>query len=138
MSTGPSLADARGIRWLFAVAAAWNIAAATAALCFPAFHVASFYGSGTEAHGVVAQLHMQAFWVSVLLFGLGYAIVARDPRKNHGIILLAAIGKSYVFVVWTVGWSRSEVTTLGLLGGIGDLLFAGVFAWFLWRVHNER
>ena len=26
----------------------------------------------------------QVFWVSVLFFGLGYGIVARDPGKNHG------------------------------------------------------
>ena len=85
--------------------------------------------------GAVAHLYTQAFWVSVGLFGVGYAIVAHDPGRNHGILLLAALGKTYVFVVFTAAWLRGSMGTLALVGGIGDLVFAAVFFWFLWHVN---
>lgn len=107
------------------------------ALALPDYHAASFYGSGVEIHGPAGQMNTQAFWVSVLFFGIGYAIVARDPSKNHGLVLVAALGKTYVFVLWTAAWLRSEMTDLALAGAAGDLAFAAAFAWFLLRMRRQ-
>jgi hypothetical protein len=137
MSAPSTLADHPRIRWLFIVAAIWNLSAAGIALAFPDFHAESFYRAGTDLTGHVARMNTQAFWVSVLLFGAGYLVVARDPHKNHGLVFLAAVGKTYVFAIWTIGWFQSEVTVLALAGAIGDLAFAAVFAWFLVRVRRE-
>ncbi len=105
------------------------------ALLTPRFHVTQFFGPTTGFEGPVAHLYTQAFWVSVLLFGVGYAIVARNPNRNHGILLLAAFGKTYVFVVFARGWLTDSMSTLALVGGIGDLAFATTFVWFLWRMN---
>jgi hypothetical protein len=122
---------------LFYIAAAYNIMAAAVALIAPRFHTASFFGPDTAFEGSVALLNTQAFWVSVLLFGLGYLMVARDPSKNHGIVLLAAVGKTYVFVIWAWHYAQGSMTAFALLGGVGDLIFAGTFAVFLWKVGNR-
>ncbi len=121
----------RQARSLFTVAAVWNLAAAAGALLTPELHRSLFFGSAVEELGSVARLNTQAFWVSVLLFGIGYGIVARDPDRNHGIVLLAALGKTYVFLAWFRYWLAGEVTGFALMGGIGDLVFAALFAWFL-------
>ncbi len=125
--------DLRAWKPLFYVAATYNIVAAVVALTAPRFHTARFFGPDTAFEGSVALLNTQAFWVSVLLFGVGYWMVARDPSKNHGIVLLAAIGKTYVFAIWAWHYAQGSMTAFALLGGIGDLLFAGIFAVFLWK-----
>jgi hypothetical protein len=131
----PPAAEPDLSRWkpLFWLAAAYNGSAAAVALLAPDLHVERFFAPGTALEGPVAHLNLQAFWVSVLLFGVGYAIVARDPRRNHGILFLAALGKTYVFVVFTSHWLEGSMQLLALAGGIGDLVFAGLFAWFLWQ-----
>ena len=127
-------------RWkpFFWIAAAYNCLAAAVALLAPEFHVDQFFGAATAFEGPVAQMNTQAFWVSVLLFGVGYGIVARDPGRNHGILLLAALGKTYVFVVFTASWLGGSMRALALAGGIGDLIFAAGFVWFLWRFDVRR
>jgi len=124
-------------RWkpIFWIAAAYNISAAAVALLTPEFHVAQFFGTTAAFEGPVTRLYTQAFWVSVLSFGIGYAIVARNPDRNHGILLLAAFGKTYVFVVFVRGWLTDSMSAFALVGGIGDLVFATAFVWFLWRVN---
>ncbi len=118
---------------LFWLAAFYNIAAGTVAVLAPEFHVEQFFGSATLLEGAVAHLYTQAFWVSVLSFGVGYAIVARDPDRNHGILLIAAFGKTYVFFVFTSAWLDGSMRLLALVGGIGDLAFALAFLFFLWK-----
>ncbi|MCP5068606.1 MAG: hypothetical protein GY946_18750 [bacterium] len=123
---------------LFWIAATYNISAAAVALLTPAFHVEQFFGEATAFEGPVAHIYTQAFWVSVLSFGVGYAIVARNPNRNHGIVLLAALGKTYVFFVFTRAWLENSMSTFALVGGIGDLVFAAAFVLFLWRVDIRR
>ncbi len=127
-------------RWkpFFWIAAAYNCSAAAVALLAPEFHVEQFFAPGTVFEGPVAHVYTQAFWVSVLSFGLGYAIVARDPGRNHGILLLAAFGKTYVFFAFVGAWLAGSMRTFALVGGIGDLIFAAGFVWFLWRVNICR
>ncbi len=118
-------------RPLFIVAAIWNLAAASVALIAPSFHTETFFGPGTTLDDPVAFLNTQMVWVTVGLFGIGYWIVARDPRKNHGIVLLAILGKVYVSVAWCWAWTADIVAPFALAGATGDLLFAAAFAFFL-------
>ena len=125
----------RAWKLVFYAAAAYNLLAAAVALAAPRFHADRFFTEAIESSGAIAQVDTQGFWVFVLLFGVGYALVARDPSKNHALVLLAALGKTYVFGAWAWHWFQGTMTTFALLGGIGDLLFAGAFLAFLWRVN---
>ncbi|MDP6978152.1 MAG: hypothetical protein QF570_06050 [Myxococcota bacterium] len=124
-------------RWkaLFWVAAFYNFSAATVALVAPEFHVARFFAPGTSFESPVAHIYTQAFWVSVFSFGMGYAIVARNPDRNHGILFLAALGKTYVCFAFARAWLEGSMGVLALVGGIGDLAFAVAFVWFLWSAN---
>jgi hypothetical protein len=115
---------------LFAIAAAWNFAAAAGALLTPELHRSLFF---TVDNGVsaMAQINTQGFWVAVLLFGVGYAIVARDPAKNHGLVVVGALGKLYVAVAWSWNFFAGTMKVMPLIGGLGDLVFAGLFLYFL-------
>ncbi len=122
----------RQARYLFSAAAAWNFLAAAVALLAPDFHAASFFTPEAYSNAPMAASYAQGFWVFVLLFGVGYAVVARDPSKNHAIVALAAVGKTYVGVVWLLGAASGVLSALAVSGAVGDLAFAAVFAWFLY------
>ena len=118
-------------RRLFAIAALWNLAAAAVALIAPDFHRGMFFVSTTDPIGTIALVNTQAFWVTVLFFGIGYGIVARDPVRNHALVFIAALGKIYVFFAWSWHWHAGEMTSFALFGAVGDLVFAALFLWFL-------
>ena len=125
-------------RLLFYVAAFWNISAAAVALLAPEYHAQTFFGSPASALDPVSAVDTQIFWVSVLFFGVGYWIVARDPTKNHGLVLIAALGKAFVGVRWIIAYADGIVLPFALVGAIGDIIFAGLFAVFLSRVRSPH
>ena len=101
------------------------------ALGLPAFHASQFFIDDAISHHPAFRLNTQAWWMSVVLFGVGYAIVARDPTRNHGIVGLAMVGKTYVGLAWIAGFISGVVGMIGLIGAVGDLVFAAIFAAFL-------
>ena len=113
-------------RLLFLVAAAFNIAAVVI------FVVAErplreLLGPAMTENPVARQL---AMW-SVLVFGLGYLWIARDPTRNHGLIGIAAIGKvGFVTIAFVNALVGSVPFALALVL-LPDLVFALLFALFL-------
>ncbi len=128
--------DPNRYRLLFYVAAFWNISAGVVALVAPEYHAQTFFGSAESALDPVSVIDTQVFWVSVLLFGVGYWIVARDPSKNHGLVFIAAAGKASVGARWIWAYTQGIVTPFALVGATGDLVFAALFVLFLVRVQG--
>ena len=129
--------DPTRFRPLFYVAALWNLAAAGVALCAPAYHARVFFGSDQGLASPGAAMNTQILWVSVAFFGVGYWLVARDPSKNHGLVLIATLGKTSTAILWFAGFLMGTVTSFALLGAAGDLIFAAFFAYFLLRAHTS-
>ena len=125
-------------RLLFTIAAMYNIIAAAIALSLPEFHLQEFFGLGVVADSIVARMNTEAVWVTVLIFGLGYGLVARDPSRNHGIVKLAIVGKVYFGLTWIFAFARGDVTPLALVGAIGDIIFALIFVAFLKTFNATR
>jgi hypothetical protein len=67
----------------------------------------------------------------VLLFGGSYAWLALQPNIDRPLVALAAIGKGGVFGLIVVFWLRGEAPGGGVLAATGDLVLAGIFAWWL-------
>ena len=131
-----ALFDPGRYRALFYLAGAWNLSAAAVALGFPEFHAEMLYGGSDSVSSPGAIINARIVWISVAFFGVGYLIVARDPRKNHGLVLIAALGKASVGALWLWGYQAHVVAGLGLAGALGDLIFAGLFAAFLFRARS--
>jgi len=129
--------NAAAWRPFFVVAAIFNISAALPVFFAPELHIDLFFTEGARIDGPVAAIYTQMLWAMVLFFGIGYAIVARDPSRDHGIVQLAIPGKTYVAVVFVWHWLDGTMAAMALAGGIGDLLFAVAFVVFL-RRHGRR
>jgi hypothetical protein len=120
-------------RWLFALGAAWNIVIGLSVLLAPLSSLGLLYGHEPSADDQLLSMLNRDFAYCVLIFGLGYGIVAIDPSQNHGLIWLGIIGKLGVVAVLGQRWLTEVATAWVLPAAAGDLAFAVLFACFLWR-----
>jgi hypothetical protein len=67
----------------------------------------------------------------VVLFGGAYAWLACQPAIDRPLVALAATGKAGVFAVIVTFWLLGEAPGRGVLVAAGDLVLAGIFAWWL-------
>lgn len=117
---------------LFRIAAFWNYTAA-AAFCLPS-SVLSLFGMPTP----VPSLYPQMAAALVATFGLGYHLVARNVTRNHGIVVIGAIGKTGLFALFLAYYLAGRLPVLPLVIVFGDLVFAALFVRFLLMQHRAR
>jgi hypothetical protein len=67
----------------------------------------------------------------VILFAGAYAWLAYQAEIDRPLVALAAIGKLGAFSIFAACGILGQISWRGVLGGTGDLVFAGVFAWWL-------
>lgn len=67
----------------------------------------------------------------IVVLGLGYGMVARDPAGNRPILWLGVLGKAPIpMLVWLSGGAAALSSSAFLLS-LGDLAFAALFLVFL-------
>ena len=118
-------------RKFFLIAALWNFSFVIPALLFPALIVRLAYGLQTSDFYILFL--NTTFYLAVFVFGIGYLIIAYDPGKHLGIVLMGIMGKSMVFFGFLYLYSIDRVTLLALSGGTGDLLFTLYFIYYLMK-----
>ena len=115
-----------GWRIVFIVAALFNLAVGLAMLLAPA--------AVTGAAAAPAELLVsRTAALLIATFGIGYAMVAWQPRDHRGIVVLGIIGKASLVATVAVMAAQGQVpmSVAALVGG--DLLFVLLFAAFLLR-----
>jgi hypothetical protein len=70
-----------------------------------------------------------AFFVA--LFGGAYAWLAAQRDIDRPLVAFSAIGKVGAFSTILTFWLAGQTPGRGVLAATGDLLFAGIFAWWL-------
>jgi len=122
-------------RWqrIFRVAAWWNVLVGAGGLIAPRWGIELFYGANAVSDDLIARLAWGDFSVCVLLFGVGYFIVARDVRKNHGLVVLGVLGKAGVLVSFPLRFFAGEATGWILIPAAVDGTMAMLFVVFLAR-----
>ena len=73
----------------------------------------------------------QTFSGYVIIFGIGFYFVARDINKNHAIVVLGAIEKFFVFLLFLIYFILGYSNFLPILFIIVDLIFGCLFVEFL-------
>lgn len=115
-------------RTVFALAAFVNFLVGGVMAFLPA-RAAEAIGHGADPASV-----QFAGWL-IFVFGIGYAIVAREPAANRGIVWIGMIGKfgAVAIALWRLfsqgGYVPAQAVALPLV----DLAFVALFAVFLWR-----
>ncbi|MFZ5564061.1 MAG: hypothetical protein ACOZBW_08400 [Thermodesulfobacteriota bacterium] len=113
----------------FAIAGLWNFSFALPAFLMPALNFRLVYGFST---GDFYHLWLNTvFFVAVFIFGIAYLMIAYNPPKNTGLIILGIIGKTSVGAGFYYLYAIDRVTILPVLGGTGDLIFTLYFICYL-------
>jgi hypothetical protein len=120
----------RGWKIFFAVAALFNLLIGLSVMIAPQY-------SAPVPLEPAALLPIRVVGWFVFVFGIGYAIVSRDPLRHTGIVRIGVIGKLGMFVI----------TLLACLTGLGswsqavpafvDFPWAIAFIIFLSRTANR-
>lgn len=118
-------------RKFFVIAGIWNFSIALPSLLFPSFAMRLTYGFQTSDFYILYL--NSSFFATVLIFGIGYFIIAFNPGKNLGIVLLGIIGKTTVGIAFYYLYHMDRVTIMPVLGGTGDLIFTLYFIYYLIR-----
>ena len=117
-------------RWLFGCAAAFNLLVGLAVLFARGLLVPALKLAPIEGTQVVFANLCGAF---IALFGVAYALIARDPVGYRPYIGLGAAGKLFAIVVVALPWMQGTIDArIPMLTG-GDLVFAALFIAFLRR-----
>lgn len=111
---------------IFALAALFNFAVGLPMLLAPEAMLASL---GQPVPEDVLMTRLASLLIVVL--GIGYAMVARDPVANRPILWLGAMGKAPIpLLVWQSGGAAALSSSAFLLS-LGDLAFAVLFLTYL-------
>lgn len=119
---------------IFIIAAVLNIIGALSALPAMPLHLQLFYGHGSQ--DILVKFYHYNFWFVVLAMGIGYAIVARNPSQNQGLILIGSIGKLAAAASWLIMYALGEVTPLVLAGVAYDGSFGILFLLIFWQMRS--
>ena len=115
-------------RALFAVAALWNLAAA-AMLIFNPDLLLMRLGINDPA----ARLLARSLASSVTTWGICYALIAIDQKRFRDLAWLGAISKTLFFSIYSAAFFSGQISLIAFVPAIVDLVFAILFAEFLWR-----
>jgi hypothetical protein len=108
------------------VSVVYNFGAALL-FAFPSSSLGQLVGLPTP----VPPMYSALLALFVGLFGGAYAWLACQPTIDRPLVALAAIGKAAVFALLFVFWLLGEAPGRVVLAAVGDLIFAGIFAWWL-------
>lgn len=115
---------------LFVVAAVWNFAGA-----IPGFFDSSGMFArefGRELHDPVMEIVYRGAWGTALLYGVGFLMVARDPVRHTGIVLMGGLGKAFFALHLAYMFAKGWTSSFALVVVAGDALFVALFvAYFL-------
>lgn len=117
----------RFIRRLLWIAAVFNLGGALM-FAFPAGPIGQLAGLPAD----VPLIYRALLTLFVLLFGGTYAWLAAQAQINRPLLALGAIGKFSAFLCVLALWLAGESRLVSVAVISGDLVFAGLFARWLW------
>jgi|HubBroStandDraft_2_1064218.scaffolds.fasta_scaffold338207_2 hypothetical protein len=129
-------APARCDRWMFALGAAWTVGIGATVMAAPRWAGEVFYRHDGTAEEPLLWMTTRDFGLGLVLFGLGYALVAIAPDTNRGFVQLGAVGKVLVVAAMIQRFTTGIATHWVLVVALGDLVFAALYARFLWRTRG--
>lgn len=115
---------------LFVVAALWNFAGALPGFLDSAGMFAREFGRPLD--DPVMVIVYRGAWGTALLYGFGFLLVAHNPMRHTGIVLMGGLGKAvfalHLLYMHQQGWTSD----FALVVVAGDAIFVALFvAYFL-------
>ncbi|MBX7059635.1 MAG: hypothetical protein K1X75_16345 [Leptospirales bacterium] len=126
--------EIRLFRALFVLAAVWNMIGAGFGYFNTAYTFAHFFGKELTDPLILAIY--RGAWGTTLIYFFGYLIVAKDPLKHSGIVIVGGIGKvafaAKLLQLYLVGLAGPVIFVVV----IGDLIFSLLFVFYFYRLYR--
>jgi hypothetical protein len=120
--------------WLFVVAALWNFAGALPGFVDSAGMFAREFGR--ELDDPVMVIVYRGAWGTALLYGFGFLMVARNPERHTGVVLMGGLGKAifalHLLSMYLNGWTSD----FALVVIAGDAVFVAMFVAYFMSVRR--
>jgi len=75
----------------------------------------------------------RSLWITVLVFGIGFFIVALNPSKHAGIIIMGILGKLFFASNVLFQYLHEKVSQIAMTAAFIDLIFVLLFGIFIFQ-----
>ncbi len=121
-------------RSLFVIAALWNFAGALPGLFDSAGMFEREFGRNL-ADPVMVAVYRGA-WVTALLYGFGFLIVALNPVRHTGVILMGGLGKGLFALNLAYMCLNGWTSDFAIVVIAGDIIFFTLFVVYFVRIRQ--
>lgn len=109
--------------------ALWNLVLSLPAVARPGLGLRLTFGFARDDS--LSRAQQQLLSLGILVFGVGYAIIAVDPSEHTGLALLGIVGKVTIFGAFATLYAQGRATKIAFAAVCGDALWAALFVAFL-------
>ena len=78
----------------------------------------------------------RSLWITVLVFGIGFFIVALNPAKHIGIVIMGFLGKLLFAANVLIQYSNEKVSQIAMTAAVVDLVFVLLFGIFIFKYYT--
>ena len=78
----------------------------------------------------------RSLWITVLVFGIGFFIVALNPAKHIGIVIMGLLGKLLFASNVLIQYSNEKVSQMAMIASVIDLIFVLLFGIFIFKYYT--
>lgn len=125
-------------RGLFIIAAAWNFAGAVPGLVDTSGMFEREFGRALT-DSVMISVYRGA-WGTALLYGFGFLLVAWNPPRHTGVVLMGGLGKALFALNLAYMHMNGWTSGFAIVVIVGDVVFFALFVVYfvrLWRLGHS-
>lgn len=121
---------------LFIISALWNLIGAVFGYFNTAYTFHGFFGR--ELSDPLYYAIYQGAWGTTLVYIIGYSIVAYNPLRHTGIVIVGGIGKVAFAISLFKFYLADLAGSVVFIVIIGDLIFALLFLYYFIRLRKTK
>jgi hypothetical protein len=117
------------------VSALWNFAGALPGLLDSAGMFAREFGRELTDPVMIAVY--RGAWCTALLYGLGFLMVARDPVRHTGVVMMGGLGKALFALNLAYMHLNGWTSGFAIVVIVGDIVFCALFVLYFVRIRHH-
>jgi len=123
-------------RILFIVAALWNLIGTIFGYFNTAYTFQSFFDK--ELVDPLMYNIYKGAWGTTFVYLFGYLVVAYNPLKHMGIVIVGGIGKIGFMITLTKLYLAGLANRYIFIVVVGDTIFVLLFIYYFFRLHKSN
>lgn len=127
--------EIRLLRAMFVMAAVWNLCGGVLGYFNPGYTFELLFDRAAEDPVLLAVF--RGATGTTLTYFFGYLIVALNPLRHTGIVIVGGIGKLGFAVQMLKFYSAGLANANALVVVVGDMLFCALFLIYFYRMHKN-